>query len=217
MVRALRARYGLTSREQTAREPPAAAPDVVRAAGLRLEVTPAVPTARPPSLRRRRQVPYAELRRHRRHEPRPAAVHDDPIALRAHAELLAHAPVLADRQLDVLVDHPLQEPRTVGEAVPLLDDQVERLVLHLQGLAARSQPCRRSRRDTCCAMRRTSGFVSGANSTTSSMRFRNSGGKRRSSSRMTSPFDGRRIDAARTRSRAGSSACGSARSRGSRS
>ena len=49
------------------------------------------------------------------------AVHD------IDAEPVGARPDLAQRNLHAIVDHPLQEPRTEGEAVPFADDRVDRL------------------------------------------------------------------------------------------
>src|SRR5205823_8349608 len=48
--------------------------------------------------------------------------------LLGHVEVRAVLPSRTDRQLDVLVDEALQEPRPEGHAVALVDDELERLV-----------------------------------------------------------------------------------------
>ena len=103
-------------------------------------------------------------------------------------EVRAFLPPRADRQLDLLVDErasgtarrtPGCSPSSRSAPAPR-----RRSAIVLPAFASVE---RRPAAGSASAISRTSSCVSGANSTTSSMRLRNSGGKRRSSSRITSP------------------------------
>src|SRR5689334_19427131 len=64
-----------------------------------------------------------------RHFDREVSVADDDV------EVAGFLPALADRQLDQLVDHALQEPGAVGEAVTRRYDLLERLFVDVEPLA----------------------------------------------------------------------------------
>src|SRR5262245_34687733 len=64
---------------------------------------PSNPEPRIPALDRYR------VRVVRRHETRPDGLHLDLVVAKRHTEAVGFLPALAERQLDAIVDHPLQE------------------------------------------------------------------------------------------------------------
>ena len=65
---------------------------------------------------------------------------DDDLAVRGlDDEVRAFLPARADRQLDLLVDHALEEARAEADVVALRHDQLERVVLDLNRLARLGQ------------------------------------------------------------------------------
>src|SRR5262249_59228233 len=60
---------------------------------------------------------------------------DDRLSSGAHAEVRAVVPAHRDRDLDLLVDHALEEPRAERDAVALRREQLQRVFVDLDRLA----------------------------------------------------------------------------------